>query len=111
MDARSWPDAPTLGYNVRESEEAVVGAYYAVMAESGVEDGTAHFEGETNEIVVFVKMATPPSDAEKAELERAAERGAKESTRPNITNTFTGNVVRYTDRKFSSTRPAWKSRI
>ena len=27
-----------LGYNERESEEAVVGAYYAVMAESGVED-------------------------------------------------------------------------
>ncbi len=59
------------------------------MAKSGVEDGTAHFEGETNEIVIFVKMATPPSDAEKAELERAAERGAKESTKPNITDTFT----------------------
>ena len=78
-----------LGYTEWESEEAVVGAYYAVMAKSGVEDGTAHFEGETNEIVIFVKMATPPSDAEKAELERAAERGAKESTRPNITDTFT----------------------
>ena len=59
------------------------------MAESGVEDGTAHFEGETNEIVIFAKMATPPSDAEKARLERAAEQGAKESTRPNITDTLT----------------------
>ena len=78
-----------LGYNEWESEEAVVGAYYAVMAESGVEDGTAHFEGETNEIVIFAKMATPPSDAEKARLERAAEQGAKESTRPNITDTLT----------------------
>ena len=34
-------------------------------------------------------MATLPSDAEKARLERAAERGAKESTRPNITDIFT----------------------
>ena len=78
-----------LGYTERESGGAVVGAYFAVMAENGVEDGTAYFEGETNEIVIAVKMATPPSDAEKAELERAAERGAKESTRPDITDTFT----------------------
>ena len=78
-----------LGYTELESEEAVVGAYYAVMEKNGVKDGTAHFEGETKEIVIFVKMATPPSDAEKAELEQAAERGAKESTRPDITDTFT----------------------
>ena len=78
-----------LGYTERESAEAVAGAYFAVMAENGVEDGTAHFEGETNEIVIAVKKATPPSDAEKAALKRAAERGAKESTRPNITDTFT----------------------
>ena len=78
-----------LGYSERESEEAVVGAYYAVMAERGVKDGTAHFEGETNEIVIFAKMETPPSDAEKARLERAAEQGAKESTRPNITDSLT----------------------
>ena len=78
-----------LGYNERESEEAIVGAYYAVMAENGVEDGTAHFEGDTNEIVIFARMATPPSNAEKARLERAAEQGAKESTRPNITDSLT----------------------
>ena len=82
-----------LGYTEKESEEAVVGAYYAVMAENGVNDGTAHFEGETNEIVILVKMETPPSDAEKAKLERAAEQGAKESTRPNITDTFTISPV------------------
>ena len=33
-----------LGYTEKEYVEAVVGAYYSVMAESGVEDGTAHFE-------------------------------------------------------------------
>ena len=78
-----------VGYTEREYVEAVVGAYYAVMEKNGVEDGTAHFEGETNEIVIFAKMETPPSDAEKAELERAAEQGAKEATRQNITDTFT----------------------
>ena len=79
----------SLGYTEWESEEAVVGAYFAVMAENGVEDGTAYFDDETNQIVIDVNMATPPSDAEKAALERAAERGARESTRPNITDTFT----------------------
>ena len=78
-----------VGYTEREYVEAVVGAYYSVMAENGVKDGTAHFEGETNEIVMLVKMETPPSDAEKAELEQAAEQGAKEATRQNIMDTFT----------------------
>lgn len=78
-----------VGYTEQEYVEAVVGSYYAVMAENGVEDGTAHFEGETNEIVIFVKMAAPPSDAEKARLERAAEQGAKDATRQNIMETFT----------------------
>ncbi len=78
-----------LGYTEREAEEAVVGAYYSVMAENGVEDGTAYFEDETNEIVIYVKTATPPSDDEKDGLQQAAEQGAKEATRPNITDTFT----------------------
>ena len=78
-----------VGYTEKEYVEAVVGAYYSVMAENGVEDGTAHFEGETNEIVIFAKMETPPSDAKKAQLERSAEQGAKEATRPNITDTLT----------------------
>ena len=39
-----------VGYTEREYVEAVVGAYYSVMAKDGVKDGTAHFEGETNKI-------------------------------------------------------------
>jgi hypothetical protein len=79
----------SLGYTEWESEEAVVGAYFAVIEENGVEDGTAYFDDETNQIVIAVNMVTPPSDEEKAALERAAERGAKEATRPDITDTFT----------------------
>ena len=78
-----------LGYTEKEAEEAVVGAYFAVIEENGVEDGTAYFDDETNQIVIAVNMVTPPSDEEKAALERAAERGAKEATRPDITDTFT----------------------
>ena len=79
----------SLGYTEWESEEAVVGAYFAVMAENGVEDGTAYFDDETNQIVIAVNTVTPPSDEEKAALERAAERRAQEATRPDITETFT----------------------
>ena len=77
-----------VGYTEQEYVEAVVGAYYSVMAENGVQDGTAHFEGETNEIVMLVKMETPPSDTEKARLKRVAEQGAKDATRQNIMDTF-----------------------
>ena len=77
-----------VGYTEREYVEAVVGAYYSVMAENGVRDGTAHFEGETNEIVMLVKMDTPPSETEKAKLERVAKQGAKDATRQNIMDTF-----------------------
>lgn len=77
-----------MGYNESEYVEAVVGAYYAVMAEDGVKDSRAHFEGETNEIAMLVKMETPPIDAEKAKLERAAEQGAKDATRQDIMDTF-----------------------
>ena len=33
-----------LGYTEKEAEEAVVGAYFAVIEENGVEDGTAYFD-------------------------------------------------------------------
>ena len=75
-----------LGYTETEAEEAVVGAYFAVKEENGVKDGTAYFDDETNQIVIAVNMVTPPSDEEKAALERVAERGAKEATKPDITD-------------------------
>ena len=77
-----------LGYTEKESDEAVVGAYYSVMAEDAVKDGRAHFEGETNEIVILLKMDTPPSDAKKTTLRQAAEQGAKDATRQDILDTF-----------------------
>ena len=77
-----------VGYTEEEYVKAVVGAYYSVMAEDAVKDGRAHFEGETNEIVILLKMKTPPSDAKKAQLERSAEQGAKDATRQDILDTF-----------------------
>ena len=75
-----------LGYTEEEAEEAVVGAHFAVMEEDGVTDGTTHFDDDANEIVIFVNTSTPPTDEERAELERAAEQGAKDATRPDITD-------------------------
>ena len=77
-----------VGYTEEEYVKAVVGAYYSVMAEDAVKDGRAHFEGETNEIVILLKMDTPPSDAKKTTLRQAAEQGAKDATRQDILDTF-----------------------
>lgn len=77
-----------VGYTEEEYVEAVVGAYYSVMAGDAVKDGRAHFEGETNEIVILLKMDEPPSDAKKTTLKQAAEQGAKDATREDILDTF-----------------------
>ncbi len=77
------------GFTKREVEEAVVGAHLAVMAEVGVQDGVTYYDGDANEIVVTVQMATPPSDEKLSSLEKAAERGAADATRPDITDSLT----------------------
>ncbi len=77
------------GFTRREADEAVVGAHFAVMAEDGVQDSVTYYDSDTIEIVVTVQMATPPSDEKLSSLERAAERGAAEATRPDITDSLT----------------------
>ena len=77
------------GFTRREVEEAVIGAHFAVLAEVGVQDGVTYYDGDANEMVVTVQMATPPSDEKLSSLERAAERGAAEATRPDITDSLT----------------------
>ena len=78
-----------LGLTGREVEEAVVGAHFAVMAEDGVQDSVTYYDSDANEIVVTVQMATPPSGEKLSSLEKAAERGAAEATRPDITDSLT----------------------
>ena len=70
-------------------EDTVVGAHFAVLDEDGVQDSVAYFDSDANEIVVIVQMATPPSDEKQSSLEKAAERGATEATRPDITDSLT----------------------
>ena len=77
------------GLAIREVDEAVIGAHYAVLAEDGVQDGVTYYDHDTNEIVVTVQMATPPSDEKLSSLEKAAERGAIAATRPDITDSLT----------------------
>ena len=72
----------------READEAVVGAHFAVMAEDGVQDSVTYYDSDTIEIVVTVQMATPPSGEKLSSLEKAAERGAAEATRPDITDSL-----------------------
>ena len=76
------------GFTKREVEEAVVGAHLAVMAEDGVQDSVTYYDSDAIEIVVTVQMATPPSDEKQSSLEEAAERGAAEATRPDITDSL-----------------------
>ncbi len=76
------------GFTRREVEEAVVGAHFAVMAEDGVQDSVTYYDSDTIEIVVTVQMATPPSGEKLSSLEKAAERGAAEATRPDITDSL-----------------------
>ena len=78
-----------LGLTGREVEEAVVGAHFAVMAEDGVQDSVTYYDGDANEIVVTIQMANPPSDEKLSSLEKTAERGAAEATRPDITDSLT----------------------
>ena len=77
------------GFTRREVEEAVIGAHFAVLAEDGVQDSVTYYDSDANEIVVIVQMATPPSDEKQSSLEKAAERGATEATRPDITDSLT----------------------
>ncbi|MYC33735.1 MAG: hypothetical protein F4X64_11240 [Chloroflexi bacterium] len=74
------------GFTKREVEEAVIGAHFAVMAEDGVQDSVTYYDSDAIEIVVTVQMATPPSGEKLSSLEKAAERGAAEATRPDITD-------------------------
>ncbi len=76
------------GFTRREADEAVVGAHFAVMAEEGVQDSVTYYDSDTIEIVVTVQMATTPSDEKLSSLEKAAERGAAEATRPDITDSL-----------------------
>ena len=77
------------GFTKREVEEAVIGAHFAVLEEDGVQDIVTYFDHDADEIVVTVQMATPPSDEKQSSLEEAAERGAAEATRPDITDSLT----------------------
>ena len=74
------------GFTRREADAAVIGAHFAVMEEYGVQDAVTYFDSDANEIVVTVQMATPPSDEKQTSLEEAAERGATEATKPDITD-------------------------
>ena len=76
------------GFTRREADEAVVGAHFAVLAEDGVQDIVTYYDSDTIEIVVTVQMATPPSSEKLSSLEKAAERGAAEATRPDITDSL-----------------------
>jgi hypothetical protein len=76
------------GFTKREVEEAVIGAHFAVMAEDGVQDSVTYYDSDAIEIVVTVQMATPPSGEKLSSLEKAAERGAAEATRPDITDSL-----------------------
>ena len=76
------------GFTKREAEEAVIGAHFAVMAEDGVQDSVTYYDSDAVRIVVTVQMATPPSDEKLCSLEKAAERGAADATRPDITDSL-----------------------
>ena len=76
------------GFTRREVDEAVVGAHFAVMAEDGVQDSVTYYDGDAIAIVVTVQMATPPSGEKLSSLEKAAERGAADATRPDITDSL-----------------------
>ena len=76
------------GFTRREADEAVVGAHFAVMAEDGVQDSVTYYDSDAIEIVVTVQMATPPSGEKLSSLEKAAERGAADATRPDITDSL-----------------------
>ena len=76
------------GFTRREADEAVVGAHFAVMAEDGVQDSVTYYDSDAVEIVVTVQMATRPSGEKLSSLEKAAERGAAEATRSDITDSL-----------------------
>ena len=76
------------GFTKREAEEAVIGAHFAVMEEDGVQDSVTYYDSDAIEIVVTVQMATPPSGEKLSSLEEAAERGAAEATKPDITDSL-----------------------
>ena len=59
------------------------------MEEDGVQDSVTYYDDDANEIIVTVQMATPPSGEKLSSLEKAAERGAAEATRPDVTDRLT----------------------
>ena len=59
------------------------------MVEDGVQDSVTYYDSDAIEIVVTVQMATPPSGEKLSSLEKAAERGAAEATRPDILDSLT----------------------
>ena len=77
------------GFTKREADAAVIGAHFAVMEEDDVQDSVTYYNSDAIEIVVTVQMATPPSGEKLSSLEKAAERGAAEATRPDITDSLT----------------------
>ncbi len=76
------------GFTRREADEAVIGAHFAVMAEDGVQNSVTFYDSDAVRIVVTVQMATPPSGEKLSSLEKAAERGAADATRPDITDSL-----------------------
>ena len=76
------------GFTRAEAEEAVIGAHYAVLEEDGVQDIVSYYDHDANAIVVTVQMSTPPSGEKLSSLEKAAERGAADATRPAITDSL-----------------------
>ena len=76
------------GFTKREAEEAVIGAHYAVLEEDGVQDIVTYYDSDSIAIVVTVQMETPPSGEKLSSLEKAAERGAADATRPDITDSL-----------------------
>ena len=76
------------GFTKREADAAVIGAHFAVMEEDDVQDAVTYYDNDAIEIVVTVRMATPPSGEKLSSLEKAADRGAAEATRPDITDSL-----------------------
>ena len=76
------------GFTKREVEEAVIGAHFAVMEEDDVQDAVTYYDNDAIEIVVTVQMAAPPSGEKLSALQKAAEHGAADATRPDITDSL-----------------------
>ena len=90
------------GFTERDAEDAVAGAYFAVLSEEGVQDAMAYFDSNTNEVFVSVKMESPPTDSEKSALAEVARLGALEATSSEVMDIFTV-TLETTDHELSGT--------